>query len=448
MEGNIAWMLTATSLVFLMIPGLGYFYSGMAQTKNALSLIMLCCLSVAIVSVEWFVMGYSLAFSKTGGAFIGNFRNAFLMQVLDQPSVGSADIPDVLFMIYQGMFAAITPALAIGAAAERTRMLPSAVFILLWSVLVYNFVACWTWSPNGWSAKLGGLDFAGGTPVHITSGFAALVFSFMVGRREGHGTEEFKPHNMSNVLLGTALLWFGWFGFNGGSALAANVRAVVACVNTNVAASAGGLTWMVIEYYLVDRKYSAFAFCSGAVAGLVAITPAAGFVDIPSSVMFGMVGSVSCAAAVRLKTVMRFDDAVDVFAIHGVGGLVGSLLTGIFARKAIAGLDPNVSIAGGWLDGNWMQVPYQLADCCAGAAWSSLGTFAILFVMNRIPGLQIRASSESENLGLDLAEIGHPAYFFDNASSTCNTPITGRITKEKQGPIPPIDEEPITIANH
>ncbi|KAI0241639.1 ammonium transporter, partial [Massospora cicadina] len=263
---------------------------------------------------------------KTGGVFIGNFDNAFLMGVLDQPSVGSATIPDILFMIYQGMFAAITPALAVGAAAERGRILPTSIFILLWSLFAYNFVACWTWSPNGWGTKLGVLDFAGGTPVHITSGFTALIFSFMIGQREGHGKEVFKPHNMNNVILGTLLLWFGWFGFNGGSALASNMRAVVACVNTNLAASAGGLTWMLIEFIFIERKYSALAFCSGAVAGLVTITPAAGFVDIPASVLFGVIGSIFCIAAVYLKQLMRYDDALDVFAIHGVGVWWGAYL--------------------------------------------------------------------------------------------------------------------------
>jgi len=332
-RGDIAWILVCTALVFLMIPGLGYFYSGMAQSKNALSLIMLCCLSVAIVSVEWFAVGFSLAFSKTGGLFIGNFDNAFLINVLSEPSVGSAGLPDLLFMVYQGMFAAITPALAVGAAAERGRILPAAMFILLWSLLVYNFVTCWTWSPNGWGTYLGVLDYAGGTPIHITSGVAALVFSFMVGKRKGHGQLEFTPHNMSNVILGTALLWFGWFGFNGGSALGANIRAVVSFVSTNIAASTGGLTWIFLEYVFVNRKVSAMAFCSGAVAGLVTITPAAGFVDIWSSVLFGILGSCVCCASLKLKEWMRCDDALDVFAVHGVGGILGSLLTGIFARK-------------------------------------------------------------------------------------------------------------------
>ncbi|KAI9290620.1 ammonium transporter [Neoconidiobolus thromboides FSU 785] len=416
-QGDIAWMLMSTALVFLMIPGLGYFYSGLAQTKNALSLIMLCCISLAIVGIEWFVIGYSLSFSKTGSFFIGNFDNAFLINVLDKPSPASSSIPDILFMIYQGMFAAITPALAVGAAAERGRILPSSLFILLWSLFAYNFIASWTWSSNGWGAKLGVLDYAGGTPVHISSGFAALVFSFMVGKRTGHGHEEFKPHNMSNVLLGTALLWFGWFGFNGGSALAANIRAVVSCVNTNIAACAGAVTWVIIEYCIGSYKFSALAFCSGAVAGLVAITPAAGYVDIPSSILFGVLGSIVCCASVKFKEWMKCDDALDVFAIHGMGGFAGSLLTGIFARKSIANLDPEIVIQGGWLDGNFMQILYQLADCSAAAIWSSLITFIILFIMNRIPGLKIRADWDSECIGMDLAELGECAYPFVDSSN-------------------------------
>ncbi|KAJ9088917.1 ammonium transporter [Entomophthora muscae] len=408
-QGDIAWVLMSTCLVFLMIPGLGYFYSGLARSKNALSLIVLCCLSMAIVGVEWFALGYSMAFSRTGSMFVGNLDNVFLRGVLDEPSPVSKAIPDILFMAYQGMFAAITPALAVGAAAERGRMLPSAVFILFWSVLVYNFVACWTWSANGWGAKLGVLDYAGGTPVHIASGASALVFSLMLGKRTGHGEEDFAPHNISNVILGTALLWFGWFGFNGGSAYAANVRAVVSCVSTNVSASFGGLTWVLVEYVLT-KKVSALAFCSGAVAGLVAITPAAGFVDIASSPVFGVLGAIVCYFSLKLKGLMGCDDALDVFAIHGMGGLLGSLLTGIFARKAIAGLDPDLVIGGGWLDGNFVQVPIQMADASAAAVWSGLGTFVILKTMNHIPGLAIRATHDNEHIGMDISELGSSAY--------------------------------------
>ncbi|KAF9579211.1 hypothetical protein BGW38_004619, partial [Lunasporangiospora selenospora] len=349
--GDIAWTLASTALVWLMIPGIGYFYSGMARSKNALSLIMLSCCSIAVVSFQWFLFGYSLAFSKTGGKFIGNFDNAFLRGVLDAPSVGSPKIPDVVFMIYQCMFACLTPALAIGAAAERGRILPTLVFIFLWTTFVYDFLACWTWSGNGWSYVMGGLDFAGGTPVHISSGGAALAYAIILGRRAGD-QREFRPHSMSNVVIGTCFIWFGWFGFNGGSALSANLRAAMACVVTNLAASVGGLTWVLIDFRH-ERKLSVLGFCSGAHH-------------------------------------LKYDDAFDVFAVHGVGGIIGNILTGIFAQSWVAALDGTTEIKGGWLDRNWIQVAYQLADSAAGLAWSFTVTFLILFIMNKIPGLALR----------------------------------------------------------
>ncbi|KAG0373622.1 hypothetical protein BGX24_011457 [Mortierella sp. AD032] len=410
--GDIAWTLASTALVWLMIPGIGYFYSGMARSKNALSLIMLSCCSIAVVTVQWFLFGYSLAFSKSANSFIGNFDNAFLRGVLDAPSVGSARIPDVVFMLYQGMFACLTPALAIGAAAERGRILPTLVFIFLWTTFVYDFIACWTWNPAGWSFVMGGLDFAGGTPVHISSGGAALAYALVLGRRTGDH-RHFRPHSMSNVVIGTCFIWFGWFGFNGGSALSANLRAAMACVVTNLAASVGGITWVLLDYRH-ERKLSVLGFCSGAVSGLVAITPGSGFVSPASSVAIGFLGALSCNMAVRLKHHLKYDDAFDVFAVHGVGGIVGNLLTGVFAQSWVAALDGVTVIAGGWLDGHWMQVVHQLADSAAGLGWSFTVTYLILFIMNKIPGLNLRAKAINEHRGLDLAELGEEAYGYVN----------------------------------
>lgn len=357
---------------------------------------------------KWFLFGYSLAFSKTGGKLIGNFENAFLRGVLDQPSVGNPKIPDLVFMIFQCMFAALTPALAIGAAAERGRIVPTLVFIFLWSTFVYDFIACWTWSANGWSAVMGGLDFAGGTPVHISSGAAALAYALVLGKRSGD-QKDFRPHSMSNVVIGTCFIWFGWFGFNGGSALSANLRAAMACVVTNLAASTAGLTWVLLDYRH-DRKLSVLGFCSGAVAGLVAITPASGFVSPASSVAIGFLGAIACNMAVRLKHYLKYDDAFDVFAVHGVGGVVGNILTGVFAQAKIAGLDGVTNIQGGWLDGHWIQVGYQLADSTAGMTWSFCVTYLILIIMNKIPGLNLRADAEHEHSGLDIAELGETCY--------------------------------------
>ncbi|KAI1302548.1 hypothetical protein EDD11_005594 [Mortierella claussenii] len=414
--GDIAWTLASTALVWLMIPGIGYFYSGMARSKNALSLIMLSCCSIAVVSFQWFLFGYSLAFSKTGSKFIGNFENAFFRGVLDGPSVGSSKVPDLVFMIFQCMFAALTPALAIGAAAERGRIVPTLVFIFLWTTFVYDFIACWTWSANGWSFVMGGLDFAGGTPVHISSGAAALAYAIVLGKRSGD-QRDFRPHSMSNVVIGTCFIWFGWFGFNGGSALSANLRAAMACVVTNLAASTAGLTWVLLDYRH-DRKLSVLGFCSGAVSGLVAITPASGFVSPASSVAIGFLGALACNMAVRLKHYLKYDDAFDVFAVHGVGGIVGNILTGIFAQSSIAALDGSTVIPGGWLDRHWIQVGYQLADSSAGLAWSFGVTYLILVIMNKIPGLNLRAHSEHEHTGLDLAELGETCYGHLNEKSS------------------------------
>ncbi|KAF8252228.1 high affinity ammonium transporter [Wilcoxina mikolae CBS 423.85] len=409
--GNIAWMIVATGLVLLMIPGVGFFYSGLARRKSALSLIWLSMMSTAVVSFQWFFWGYSLAFSHTAGKFLGDLENIGFRNVLGQPSVGSTKIPDLLFAVYQGMFSAITVALAIGAAAERGRMLPCVVFMFVWATLIYDPIACWTWNPSGWSAKMGGLDFAGGTPVHISSGCAALAYSLMLGKRRGHGTHElnYRPHNVTHIVLGTVFLWVGWFGFNGGSAMAANLRAVMACVVTNLAASVGGITWCLLDYRL-EHKWSTVGFCSGVIAGLVAITPGSGYVPAWAAVVYGVVGGAACNYATKLKFVIGVDDALDIFAEHGIGGLVGNILTAFFAADYIAHLDGATVINGGWVNHHWVQIGYQIADSVSGFAYAFGGTCIILFVMNLIPGLSLRASEDAEVLGIDDAELGEFAY--------------------------------------
>ncbi|KAH8592396.1 ammonium transporter-like protein [Bisporella sp. PMI_857] len=409
--GDIAWMITATALVLLMIPGVGFFYSGLARRKSALSLIWLSVMSTAVVSFQWFFWGYSLAFSHTAGKYIGDLENIGFRNVLAAPSVGSTKIPDLMFAVYQGMFAAITVALAIGAVAERGRMLPTVVFMFIWSTLIYDPVACWTWNASGWVYKMGGLDFAGGTPVHIVSGSAALAYSLMLGKRRGHGTHElnYRPHNVTHIVIGTVFLWVGWFGFNAGSALAANLRAIMAAVVTNLAACMGGITWCVLDYRL-EQKWSTVGFCSGVIAGLVAITPGSGYVPAWASIIYGIVGAAGANYATKLKFLLHVDDALDIFAVHAVGGFIGNVLTGFFAADYIAHLDGFSAINGGWLNQNWVQLGYQLADSVSGMAYSFGGTCLILFVMNLIPGLQLRASEEAEILGIDDAEIGEFAY--------------------------------------
>ncbi|GLB38924.1 putative ammonium transporter [Lyophyllum shimeji] len=409
--GDIAWVLASTALVWLMIPGLGFFYSGLLRRKNALSMIWTSIISIAVVSFQWFFWGYSLSFSDKASAFIGDLKYFALKNVLLEPSIGSPRIPALVFCIYQCMFAAITPAIAIGAIAERGRLGPLLVFVFCWATLVYDPIACWTWNSNGWSFKMGGLDFAGGTPVHISSGTAALAISIFLGKRRGYGTARlaYKPQNTTYVVLGTVLLWFGWFGFNGGSALSANLRAAQACIVTNLAASVGGLTWMLWDYRL-ERKWSAVGFCSGAIAGLVAITPASGFVGAPASVAFGFVGGTACNFATQLKFIAGYDDALDIFASHAIGGIVGNILTALFAQASVAHFDGFTVIPGGWFDHHWVQLGYQIADSCAGLGYSFVMTTIILWIMHFIPGLTLRGTEETEILGVDDAEMGEFAY--------------------------------------
>lgn len=290
-------------------------------------------------------------------------------------------------------------------------MLPCVIYMFLWSTLVYDPIACWTWNPSGWVFQMGGLDFAGGTPVHITSGCAALAYSYMLGKRSGHGTQElnYRPHNVTHIVIGTVFLWVGWFGFNAGSALSANLRAIMAAICTNLAACVGGITWCLVDYRL-ERKWSTVGFCSGVIAGLVCITPGSGYVPAWAAVIFGICGGIACNYATKLKYFLRCDDALDIFAVHGVGGFIGNILTAFFAADYIAHLDGYTVIKGGWLNHHWVQIAYQLADSFSGGAYSFFGTCIILgaldFIGKFLPALRLRASEEEEALGIDDVEIG------------------------------------------
>jgi Amt family ammonium transporter len=427
-SGDIAWMLTSTALVLLMIPGVGFFYSGLARRKSALSLIWLSLISIGVVGFQWFFWGYSLSFGN-GSSFIGNMQAIGFRNVLGAPSPGSTKLPEILFAIYQGMFAAITAALAIGAAADRGRMLPCVVFIFVWTTIIYDPIACWTWNANGWSFKMGGLDFAGGTPVHIASGAAALAYSLMLGKRAGYSATNglpYRPHNVTHVVLGTVFLWVGWFGFNGGSALAANIRAVMACFVTHTAAATGGVTWVLLDYRL-DGKWSTVGFCSGVISGLVAITPAAGYVPAWSAIIFGVVGAIVCNFATKIKYLIHVDDALDIFAVHGVGGIAGNLMTALFAADYIAALDGATVIPGGWLNHHYIQLAYQLADSVAGFSYSFGGTCLILFLMNLVPGLSLRATEDEEVNGMDDAQLGEFAYDYVELRRETSDVIPGDI---------------------
>ncbi|EFY88355.1 ammonium permease [Metarhizium acridum CQMa 102] len=400
--GNLAFLTISSVLVLLMIPGVGFFYSGLARRKSALQLVLLSMLSVAVIGFQWFFWGYSLTFSRTGNAFFGDLTQFGLMKTLAQPN-GSSFLPDILFCL---------PALAIGAVADCGRMLPAIIFIFIWSTVVYDPIAYWTWNANGWLYKLPAYDFAGGGPVHIASGTCALAYSVMLGKRTGYSRTQglpYRPHSVTNVVLGTVFLWVGWFGFNGGSALAMNLRAVMACYVSNLAASCGGIVWVLLDYRL-ERKWSTIGFCSGAISGLVAITPAAGFVAPWGAVIIGVCGGACCNFATKLKFLTGVDDALDIFAVHGIGGMVGNVLTGIFGASYIAGLDGTTYSPIGWIEHNWVQLGYQLAGICAAFGWSFVLTCIILFLMNLVPGLSLRVSAAEEDVGIDDAQLGEFAY--------------------------------------
>ncbi|KAG5997684.1 hypothetical protein E4U54_002326 [Claviceps lovelessii] len=411
--GNMVFLTMSAVLVLLMIPGVGFFYSGLARRKSALQLILLSMIAVGVVGFQWFFWGYSLVFSRgTGGnGFIGDLSQFGLMKTLGEPN-GSTNIPDILFCLYQGMFASITPALAIGAVADRGRILPAMIFIFLFATIVYCPIAYWTWNPNGWLFKLGAIDFAGGGPVHICSGLASLSYSIMLGKRHGYSTTHglpYRPHSVTNVILGTVFLWVGWFGFNGGSALTMNLRAIMACYVTNLAACCAGITWMVLDFRL-EKKWSTIGFCSGAVSGLVVITPAAGFVTPWAAVVIGLVGGIACNLATKLKYLIGVDDALDIFAVHGIGGMVGGIMTGIFGASYIAGLDGATYAPIGWIERHWVQLGYQLCGICASALWSFTVSSILLFLINLVPGLSLRVSVSGEEAGVDSEECGEYAY--------------------------------------
>lgn len=371
--------------------------------------------SLAIVSFQWFFIGYSLVFSETGGKFFGDGKNVGFRGVLERPIPESnGKLPEIVFASYQLMFANLVPAVLLGAAAERSRTGPALIFIFCWTTLVYDMLAHWIWSVNGWANTWGILDYAGGVPVEIASGVGGLAYSYFIGKRRGYGTERvmFKPSNVSSVTLGTVMLWVGWMGFNGGSCFAASLKAAMSIFVTNLAGAVGAITWMIMDYRL-ERKWSMVGFCTGAIAGLVAITPAAGYVGAPAGALIGLVAAACCNLATRLKSTMRVDDPMDIFAVHALAGLVGVIMTGIFAQSSVAANDGFSEIPGGWMDGHWVQIGKQIAWAAVGFGWTFVVTIAIMFVINLIPGCKFRASEEAEIVGMD--EVEHDEYIADYA---------------------------------
>jgi Amt family ammonium transporter len=410
--GDTAWMLTSTAIVLMMtIPGVALFYAGMVRKKNVLATLMQSFAITALISVLWMVVGYSLAFGE-GGAFIGDFSRVFLSGMSwDKPfTLGSGDtavaftIPEVVFVMFQMTFAIITPALICGAFADRFKFSALLWFIGLWSILVYAPVAHWVWHPNGWLFALGALDFAGGTVVHINAGIAGLVAAIVIGKRKGYGTENFSPFNLVLAVIGASLLWVGWFGFNAGSAAAASGRAGMAMLATQVATGAAALAWMFAEW-ATRGKPSVLGVISGAVAGLVAITPAAGFVTPGGSLVIGVVAGVVCFwASTSLKKALGYDDSLDVFGVHGVGGIVGALLTGVLAAGALSATEALPEGLTGLLEGNPGQLMIQVYATAATMIYSGVASLILLKIVDAIVGL--RVSEEAERDGLDLSLHG------------------------------------------
>ena len=390
-SGHVAWMLTASALVLLMTPGLAFFYGGLVRARNVVSTIMYSFIAMAVVSVVWVLWGYSFAL-EGGNAFIGDFSKFGLsgMDIND-----GEPIPDLLFVVFQMMFAIITPALITGAFVERFKFTTYMIFLVLWITLVYAPIAHWVWDSDGWLFKMGALDFAGGTVVHINAGVAAVAAALLVGKRHNPGTE---PHNVPYVILGAALLWFGWFGFNAGSGLKADGIAVNAFLVTNTAAATAALTWGLLSQIKTGRM-SAVGVASGAVAGVVAITPAAGTVGVMGALAIGLGAGAICYGAVLLRHKTGLDDALEVFAIHGVGGIWGAIATGIFAVAAIGG-------TAGAIEGNVNQLGIQGIAVVATILYSFTVTFIILKVLDLIPGLGLRVDEAAESQGLDLASHG------------------------------------------
>ena len=393
--GDTAWMLTSTVLVLMMtIPGLALFYGGMVRKKNVLATVMQSFATACLMSVLWMVIGYSIAFGDGGAlnAYVGGLEKMFLTHLTKDALSGT--IPESVFMTFQMTFAIITPALICGAVADRMKFSSLLVFLALWLIFVYAPVCHWVWG-GGFLGEDGVLDFAGGTVVHINSGVAGLVCALVLGRRVGYGTENMAPHNLVLTVIGASLLWVGWFGFNAGSAAAADGGAGMAMAVTQVAAAAAALAWMFSEW-IVHRKPSVLGIASGAIAGLVAITPAAGFVAPMGGLIIGIAAGVLCfIASTMVKRALGYDDSLDVFGIHGIGGIVGAILTGVFAVEAIGGTP-------GLLEGNAAQVPLQIYGIIATIVWCAVATFVILMVVKAVMGLRVDKSVEIEGLDINL----------------------------------------------
>ena len=419
--GDTAFVLMSAALVLIMTPGLALFYGGMARSKNVLSTIMQSFFIIGLVSVQWVLFGYTLAFGPDVNGLIGSFAWFGLNNVGQLPNADyAATIPHLAFMIFQAMFAVITPALITGSFAERMRFPAFAIFVLLWATFVYDPLAHWVWGMDGWMRTLGVLDFAGGTVVHISSGISGLVIALMIGKRKGYGSEIMLPHNLPMTVIGASLLWFGWFGFNAGSALSANGLAANAFVVTHVAAAAATVSWVLVEW-LYHGKPTILGAASGCVAGLVSITPACGFVSTLPAIAIGLAGGLICFFAVSmLKTKLGYDDALDAFGVHGIGGTWGALATGIFASTEV-----NPAGADGLIFGHPELVLTQLIGVVTTMAFAAIMTFIIIKLIGVF--MNVRADENDEEIGLDISEHGERGYSYQDVSAGSSIAFTSTL---------------------
>ena len=398
-SGAIAWVLASTALVMIMTPGVGFFYGGLVRKKNFIDMITLSFVAFALVSIQWVLIGYSLAFGPDVGGFVGNLQYLGLNGVsMNDPGPYSTIIPGMLYMVFQLVFATVTMAIVTSGFAERIKFSSYLVFAALWTTIVYDPLAHWVWG-GGWTSQFGAIDFAGGTVVHISSGFAALALALVIGKRVGFGKYAMEPANIPWSNLGAVLLWFGWFGFNAGSAVAANGLAVQAFVTTNTATATAAMVWMLVSW-AHGGKPSSLGFVSGAVAGLVAITPAAGFVTVPAAIVIGAVAGVMCYAIMLWRQGKGIDESLDAWAVHGMGGLWGAIATGIFASAAVNG-------ASGLLEGNVHQFIAQIVGAGAAVIYAFVVTYVLAIIVDKVMGL--RVSEEEEYVGLDISQHGERA---------------------------------------
>ncbi|KAJ5782229.1 Ammonium transporter [Penicillium paradoxum] len=431
-EWNYTYIILCSFIVWLIIPGIGLLYSGLARRKSALALLFQSFMVVAVVTFQWMFWGYSLTYARDASPFIGTLKNFGLRGVMVAPSPGSADLPEIVFCFYQLLFCACTVMIVVGGAFERGNMIPTLIFSFCWATVVYCPLACWTWNSNGWLYNLPSLDFAGGGPVHIASGWSALAYAFVLGKRKDiDQPSQAKPHNTTLVFLGTCFIWFGWFGFNGGSTLNASVRAMLVVFNTNTAACAGVLGWVLVDSIRHRGKFSVVGACEGAIAGLVGITPAAGFVSVWLAAVIGILTSIVCALFQDINEWLHIDEGMDVFKLHGIGGMVGAFLTGIFASGSIGALD-GATEATGAIDGNGIQVGKQLAEVCAISVYSFIVSCILLYILKFMPGMQLRVHEEAEMIGLDRAQfideqIGERALLDDLYGSTPASVLNGQV---------------------